>query len=78
MSNNKMANVCKGICIRYKALGYTGRHRYDKGQKLCPVCEEFLKYLGIRCPCCSVKLRTTPRGNRARKEIHDKRNCVWH
>jgi len=73
-----MVNMCKGICIRYKAIGYTGRYRYDDGQKLCPVCEEFLNYLGIRCPCCSVKLRTTPRGNRARKEIHDKRNCVWH
>lgn len=73
-----MANVCKGVCIKYKAVGYKGRHRYDIGQKRCPVCEEFLKYLGVRCPCCSVKLRTTPRGNRARKEIHDKRNCVWH
>jgi len=73
-----MANVCKGICVGYKALGYTGRHRYENGQKRCTVCEEFLKYLGIRCPCCSVKLRTTPRGNKARKEIHDKRKCVWH
>ncbi len=72
-----MASVCKGICNRYKAIGYKGRHRYEDGQKRCPVCEEFLKYLGVRCPCCSVKLRTTPRGNKARKEIHEKRNCVW-
>ena len=47
-------NVCKGICIEYKAIGYKGRHRYDDGQKRCPICEEFLKYLGVRCPCCSV------------------------
>ena len=72
-----MTNLCKGICVRYKAVGYNGRHRYENGQKLCPTCTEFLTYLGIRCPCCSVKLRTTPRGNRARKEIHEKRNCVW-
>jgi hypothetical protein len=73
-----MSNVCKGICVRYKAVGYKGHYRYEDGQKLCTVCAEFLKYPGIRCPCCSVKLRNTPRGNKARKEIHEKRNCVWH
>ncbi|KAF6247997.1 hypothetical protein C6990_00690 [Nitrosopumilus sp. b3] len=73
-----MTNVCKGVCIKYKAVGYKGKHRYNIGQKRCPVCEEFLKYLGIRCPCCSVKLRTTPRGNKARKEIQSERNCVWY
>ncbi|AJW69920.1 hypothetical protein [Nitrosopumilus adriaticus] len=78
MLNNKMTNVCKGVCIKYKAVGYKGKHRYNIGQKRCPVCEEFLKYLGIRCPCCSVKLRTTPRGNKARKEIQSERNCVWY
>ncbi|MBT8174000.1 MAG: hypothetical protein KJN83_08140 [Nitrosopumilus sp.] len=70
--------MCKGVCIKYKAVGYKGKHRYNIGQKRCPVCEEFLKYLGIRCPCCSVKLRTTPRGNKARKEIQSERNCVWY
>lgn len=78
MLNSKMTNVCKGVCIKYKAVGYKGKHRYNIGQKRCPVCEEFLKYLGIRCPCCSVKLRTTPRGNKARKEIQSERNCVWY
>ena len=73
-----MGNVCKGICIKYKATGFKGHHRYEKGQKLCPTCSKFLTWEGIRCPCCSVKLRSTPRGNRARKEIHEKRNCVWH
>ena len=71
-----MSNVCKGTCIRFKAIGYKGRHRYEDGQKLCSVCSEFLRHSGVRCPCCSVKLRT-PRGNKARKEIHEKRNCVW-
>lgn len=73
-----MVNVCKGTCVKFKATGYEGKHRYEKGQKLCPVCAEFLTWEGIRCPCCSVKLRSTPRGNKARKEIHEKRNCVWH
>ena len=71
-------NVCKGICIRFKATGYKGRHRYENGQKLCPKCELFISCLDVRCPCCKVKLRITPRGNKARKEIHEKRKCVWH
>lgn len=73
-----MANVCKGTCIKFKAIMYEGRNRYENGQKRCPVCEIFLMWEGIRCPCCTVKLRNTPRGNRARKEIHEKRNVVWH
>jgi hypothetical protein len=54
-----MVNICKGTCIRFKAIGYKGRRRYEDGQK-------------------SVKLRSTPRGNKSRKEIHEKRKCVWH
>ncbi len=73
-----MGNSCKGICPKYRAIGYKGKHRYENGQKLCSVCSEFLTYPGMRCPCCSVKLRSTPRGNKARKEIHEKRNYVWH
>jgi len=71
-------NTCRGICTKFKAIGYKGRNRYENGQKRCPVCSEFLTWDGFRCPCCSVKLRSTPRGNKARKEIHGKRNCVWH
>ncbi|KEQ56298.1 hypothetical protein SCCGRSA3_01876 [Marine Group I thaumarchaeote SCGC RSA3] len=73
-----MATVCKGICVRFRATGYVGKHRYEKGQKRCPVCEIFMTYPEVRCPCCSIKLRVTPRGNNARKEIQKKRNCVWH
>ncbi|MDH3502732.1 MAG: hypothetical protein OEL69_09575 [Nitrosopumilus sp.] len=71
-------NVCKVICVRFKATGYKGRHKYEDGQKLCSICAEFLKCSEIRCPCCSVKLRCTPRGNQSRKEIHEKRKAVWH
>ena len=72
-----MAPTCKGTCVRFRAAGYEGKHRYKNGQKLCPVCGIFLKWEGIRCPCCTVTLRITPRGNKARKEIHEQRNCVW-
>jgi hypothetical protein len=53
--------VCKGICVRHKALKPMGAGRYSTGQKRCQVCETFLKWDGLICPCCGYKLRTTPR-----------------
>ena len=72
-----MANVCKGICSQYKALGFKGKHKYVQGQKRCAMCEIFLYYEGIRCPCCGVKLRITPKGNKQRKEMQIKKKYVW-
>jgi hypothetical protein len=53
--------VCKGICVRHKALKPIGVGRYFMGQKRCQVCETFLKWDGLTCPCCGYKLRTRPR-----------------
>ena len=47
---------CKGICICHKASS-----RYATGQKRCQVCELFIKWDGLSCPCCGYKLRTRPR-----------------
>lgn len=68
-----MANVCKGICVQYKALGYKGKHRYEDGQKRCPICEEFIKWDGVRCPCCCVILRITPKDSKARQRMIQKK-----
>ena len=63
--------VCKGICVRHKALKPVGIGRYSTGHKRCQICETFLKW----CPCCGYRLRTRPRNLklknelRARKEI---------
>ena len=48
--------TCKGICIRHKAS-----YRYATGNKRCQVCEIFIKWNGLRCPCCGYKLRNRPR-----------------
>jgi len=67
--------TCKGICIRHKASKPVGTGRYSTGQKRCQVCEIFLKWDGLWCPCCGYRLRTKPRNLkykaklRARKEI---------
>jgi hypothetical protein len=53
--------VCKGICIRHKASGPISYGRYATGQKRCQICEIFIKWDGIYCPCCGCRLRIRPR-----------------
>ena len=53
--------TCKGICVRHKALKPLGAGRYAIGQKRCQICETFLKWDGLFCPCCGYRLRTRPR-----------------
>ncbi|PWU79766.1 MAG: hypothetical protein DLM72_15735 [Candidatus Nitrosopolaris wilkensis] len=53
--------TCKDICSRHKAPKPVGSGRYSTGQKRCQVCEIFLKWDGLWCPCCGYRLRTKPR-----------------
>jgi hypothetical protein len=55
---------CKGICIRYKADRLRSGIRYKAGQKRCQVCQIYLNWEGIRCPCCGNQLRTSPKTNK--------------
>ncbi|MFL6321070.1 MAG: hypothetical protein ACJ72Q_11400 [Nitrososphaeraceae archaeon] len=48
---------CKGICIHHKTVS----NNYTNGQKRCQVCDLFIQWNGLRCPCCGCKLRTKPR-----------------
>lgn len=57
--NTKM--TCKGICVRYKAQKPVGTGRYASGQRRCQICEIFIKWEGLWCPCCGYRLRTKPR-----------------
>jgi hypothetical protein len=36
--------------------------RYSIGQKRCQICELFIEFDGVLCPCYNSKLRTRPRG----------------
>ena len=56
-----MRMTCKGICIRHKAQKPVGSGRYASGQKRCQICEIFIKWDGLWCPCCGYRLRTKPR-----------------
>ena len=63
--------VCKGICIRHKALKPVGDGRYATGQKRCQVCEMFLNWNGLWCPCCGYRLRTKPRNIKYKAKLHE-------
>jgi len=53
--------TCKGICVRYKVQKPVGTGRYASGQRRCQICEIFIKWEGLWCPCCGYRLRTKPR-----------------
>ena len=53
--------ICKGICIRHKAYKPYRSGRYANGQKRCQICDLFIKWDGLWCPCCGCRLRIGPR-----------------
>ena len=53
---------CKNICKRYKkgmtpAIG----SMYLAGFARCNICQVFIKWEGLWCPCCGVHLSKKPR-----------------
>ena len=55
---------CKGICVRHKASA-----RYATGNKRCKVCDLFIKWDGLFCPCCGYRLRTRSRSFRFKAQF---------
>ena len=53
--------TCNGVCVRYKATKPISGGRYASGQRRCQMCELFIKWEGLWCPCCAYRLRTKPR-----------------
>ena len=65
-----MGGSCKGRCSEYKAAHKAGAKRYLNGEKRCQICNIWVFWDGVYCPCCAHKLRTTPRGfKKARNEF---------
>jgi len=66
---------CKGICnkltLKEKCIG----HRfYINGKKWCSVCDIFIKWDGLYCPCCRVKMRTRPESKKARLRFYKEKS----
>ncbi|KAA2279710.1 hypothetical protein F1Z66_12550 [Candidatus Nitrosocosmicus sp. SS] len=53
--------VCKGLCVRFDRTGGGKESVYALGYKRCTGCSLYIKYNGIRCPCCNYPLRTRKR-----------------
>ncbi len=68
---NTMA--CKEICIFHKAKS-NGKDRYSNNQKRCQICEIFIKWEGLWCPCCGYMLRTHPRNSKSHKKSNSLKN----
>ena len=60
--------ICKGICVRHKVTS-----RYSTGHKRCKVCELFMKWDGLFCPCCGYMLRTSPRKSKFKTKLRAER-----
>lgn len=75
--------ACKGICGRHKASRPKQGNRYGDpekggdGQKRCIMCEIFIKWDGMFCPCCSYKLRVKPRNlNKGNSRYAKRKNAI--
>lgn len=63
--------TCKGVCSRYQARKLPNCPRYAVGQKRCQVCEIFINWPGLYCPCCGYKLRQKPRNLRYKSKLRE-------
>jgi hypothetical protein len=68
--------TCKGICSRHKAHKPVGMGRYANGQKRCQICEIFLKWEGLWCPCCGYRLRTKPRNLKYKAKLRQRETVI--
>jgi hypothetical protein len=61
--------TCKDVCIRIRAQKPKGIGRYLKGQKRCQVCQVFINWPNLWCPCCGYRLRTRPRNMKLKSKL---------
>lgn len=67
--------ACRKNCLQYKAQRPPNARRYGSGQKRCQVCDIFLKWDGLFCPCCGNRLRVKPRNRHWKaKLLEEKRH----
>lgn len=59
--------TCKGVCPKFKAKKPLMQSRYAAGQKRCSICEIFIIWDGVNCPCCGMNLRVGPRSLKSKQ-----------
>jgi predicted amidophosphoribosyltransferase len=58
--------------MRHKAQKPVGMGRYAAGQRRCQICQMFIKWEGLWCPCCGYRLRTKPRNLKYRVKLRQR------
>jgi|LWDU01.1.fsa_nt_gi rRNA maturation endonuclease Nob1 len=67
-----MSLTCKGVCFNPEyAYKKTIRNITKTPYKKCSKCCLFIKYEGVFCPCCGVKLSNRAANNKSRKKRVD-------
>lgn len=61
--------LCVGKCNEFQVSKPQHGKRYEVGQKRCQMCERWVMYEGIWCPCCHHRLRTSPKCKRSEKSV---------
>ena len=56
--------ACNDQHNQYKATKPFGGMIYGDGQKYCSTCTVFVRWGGVRCPCCNYNLKYSQRNNR--------------
>lgn len=71
-TNGEYKMTCKGTCCRYRATKPAREGRYASGQKRCQICEEWIKWEGLWCPCCGYRVRSKPRNIKYKAKLRAK------
>ena len=61
--------ACKDICFRHRAPRPSGTGRYYSGQKRCQVCNIFIIWNELWCPCCGFRLRSKPHNSLGKQKL---------
>jgi hypothetical protein len=67
--------ACKSICLNLD-VAKASHGRYAKGWKRCSICDIYLKWEGLYCPCCGFKLRTMPRREKYKAKVREKNSIL--
>lgn len=62
---------CNNQCQKYKAERPRSGSRYRNGQKRCQVCDIYLNWDGLHCPCCNYRLRSKPRNIKFKQRLQE-------
>ena len=48
-----------------------GTGRYSAGQKRCNLCDIFMRWEGLFCPCCGYRVRSKPRNRKYKEKYYE-------